>query len=61
MQSISRFPLIRLALALLTVGLIATAITFEFLAEDLAKVFVVPILVCVLFTSIAQASIYKKY
>jgi hypothetical protein len=60
-QSIAKYPLIRLALALLTVGLISTAIAFEFLAEELAKVFVIPILVSVLFTTIAQASIYKKY
>jgi hypothetical protein len=48
-------------LALLTVGLIATAIAFELLPEDLAKVYVIPVLVGALFTGIAQTSIYKKY
>jgi hypothetical protein len=48
-------------LALLTVGLIATAIAFELLPEDLAKVYVIPVLVAALFTGIAQASILKKH
>lgn len=61
MQSISKYHLIRIILALLTVGLIATAITFELLPEDLAKVYVIPVLVGALFTGIAQTSIYKKY
>ena len=61
MQSISKYHLIRIVLALLTVGLIATAIAFELLPEDLAKVYVIPVLVAALFTGIAQASIYKKY
>jgi hypothetical protein len=61
MQSISKYPLIRILLALLTVGLISTAIALELLPEDLAKVYVIPVLVSALFTSVAQASIYKKY
>jgi len=61
MQNISKYPLIRKVLTLLTVGLIATGIAFELLPEDLAKVYVIPVLVAALFTSIVQASIYKKY
>jgi hypothetical protein len=60
-QSISKYPLIRVVLALITVGLIATAIAFELLPEDVAKDYVIPILVAALFASITQASIYKKY
>jgi hypothetical protein len=60
-ESISKYPLIRIILGLLTVGLIAAAIAFELLPEDLAKVYVIPVLVGALFTGIAQASLYKKY
>ena len=45
----------------LTVILVATAIVLELLPEDLAKIYVIPILVGALFTGIAQISIYKKY
>ncbi|HEY1248857.1 MAG TPA: hypothetical protein VGE97_07720 [Nitrososphaera sp.] len=61
MQSISKYPLIRIALALITVVLIATAIAFELLPEEVAKDYVIPVLVAALFTGMAQASIYKKY
>ena len=60
MQSISKYPLIRIILALLTVGLIGAAISFELLPEDLAKVYVIPVLVGALFTGIAQISVSKK-
>ncbi len=61
MQSISKYPLIRIAITLITIGLIATAIAFELLPEDVAKAYVIPVLVAALFAGIAQASIYKKY
>lgn len=61
MESISKYPSIRVILILLTVGLIAAGIAFELLPEDLAKVYVIPVLVAALFTSLAQASLYKKY
>jgi len=60
-QSISKYPLIRIALGILTIVLIATAITSELLPEEEAKVYVVPILIAALFSCIAQTSIYKKY
>ena len=61
LQSVSKYPLIRMMLSLLTVGLTVAAIAFELLPEVLAKVYVIPALVAALFTGIAQASIYKKY
>ncbi len=48
-------------LSVSTVLLIAIAIGMEFLAEDLAKVFVVPLLVASLFIGIINLSISKKY
>jgi hypothetical protein len=61
MQSISKYPVIRLTLGFLTVGLIATAIAMELLPEDQAKVYVIPTLVAALFAGIAQTSMFKKY
>jgi hypothetical protein len=60
-QSISKYPLIRIILSLLTVGLTAAAIAFELLPEDQAKVYVIPVLVAALFTGIAQISISRKF
>jgi hypothetical protein len=60
-QSISKYPLIRIALGIFTVALIAGAIISELLPEEEAKVYVVPILIAALFACIAQTSIYKKY
>ena len=60
-QSVSKYPFIRIVLSLLTVGLTVAAIAFELLPEDLAKVYVIPVLVAALFTGITQACIYKKY
>jgi hypothetical protein len=48
-------------LGILTVALIAGAVTFELLPEDEAKIYVIPTLVAALFACIAQTSIYKKY
>jgi hypothetical protein len=60
-QSISKYPLIRVILGILTVALIAGAVAFELLPEEVAKLYVVPTLVAALFARIAQTSIYKKY
>jgi uncharacterized metal-binding protein len=60
MQSLSRYTLMRTILGLATVGLIAAAIGMEFLSEEEAKIYVVPMLVTALFTTIAHTSIYKK-
>jgi hypothetical protein len=60
-QSISNYTLVRVVLALLTVGLIAAAIALELLPEDQAKVYVIPMLVSALFAGIAQVAIYKKF
>jgi hypothetical protein len=60
-QSISRYPLVRLILGLLTVCLIGAAIALELLPENEAKVYVIPVLVAALFTGIANTSIYMKY
>jgi len=48
-------------LGILTVALIAGAVTFELLPEDEAKIYVIPTLVAALFACIAQTFIYKKY
>jgi len=47
---LSKYPLVRVIMGLLTVVLISTAIAFEVLPEDLAKIYVLPILVAALFT-----------
>ena len=61
MQSISKYPVIRLIFGVLTVGLIAAAIAMELLPEDEAKIYVIPTLVAALFAGIAQTSVFKKY
>jgi len=60
-QSVSKYPLLRVILGLLTVVLVAIAIALELLPEDLAKIYVIPVLVAALFAGIAQNYIYKKY
>lgn len=61
MQSILKYPTVRIILGSLTVILITTAIALELLPEDLSKIYVIPTLVAALFTGIAQISIYKEY
>ncbi len=61
MEKISKYSTYRVILSLIGVLLIAGAIGMELLAEDLAKVFVMPTLVAALFVGIANVSLSKKY
>jgi flagellar biosynthesis protein FliQ len=45
--------IVSLVLASLVLGLLITAIGFEFYVEEMAKAFVVPILITAMFTTIA--------
>ena len=46
-----RLMLVALTLSLVVFALLLSALTFEFFIEEMAKVFVVPILVTAIFTS----------
>lgn len=59
MQSISRYPLVRIMLSVVSIGLIAVAIGMELLPEGEAKVFVIPTLVTALFAAVGLLSISK--
>jgi hypothetical protein len=59
MQTISRYPLIRIILSIVSIGLIAAAIGMELLPEEEAKVFVIPTLVAALFAGVGLLSISK--
>jgi hypothetical protein len=61
LQTVSRYPLVRLILIFFNIGLIAAAIAMELLPEDEAKVFVIPTLVAALFIGFGQISITKKH
>ena len=61
MQSLSKYNLFRLTASLISIGLISSAITMELLPEEEAKVYVVPILVAALFSSLSYTLMYKKY
>jgi hypothetical protein len=60
MQSLSKYPLIRIILGLLMIGLIATGLAMELLPEEQAKIYVVPILVAALFTCTAHTFMNRK-
>lgn len=59
LQTISKYPLIRIILSLVTIALISTAIGMELLPEEEAKLFVIPTLVAALFAGIGMLSISK--
>lgn len=59
MQTISKYPLIRMILSVVSIGLIAAAISMELLPEEEAKVFVIPTLVAALFAGVGMLSISK--
>jgi hypothetical protein len=61
LQTISKYPLIRIILSLVSIGLIATAIGMELLPEEEAKVFVIPTLVAALAAGIGMLSISKMH
>jgi stage V sporulation protein SpoVS len=59
LQTISRCPLIRIILGAVNIALLAAAICMELLAEEEAKVFVIPTLVAALVAGIGMLSISK--
>lgn len=61
MQSISRYPLVRIILSVVSIGLIAAAIGMELLPEEEAKVFVIPTLVAALFAAVGLLSVSKVH
>ena len=61
MQTISRYPLIRIILGIVNIALIAAAICMELLPEEEAKVFVIPTLVAALVAGIGMLSISKMH
>jgi len=60
-QRISKYPLVRLILGLITVILIAAAIALELLPEDEAKAYVIPVLVAALFSCVSNAIMYRNH
>lgn len=60
MQSLSKYPLIRIALVILMFGLIAAALAMELLPEEQAKIYVVPTLVAALFTGVPLIFMCRK-
>lgn len=61
MQAFSKLTSLRLVLGSITTLFILTAIIMELLPEDVAKIFVVPILIAALIAGITQTSISKKH
>ena len=61
MQAFSKLPSLRFVLGSITTLFILTAIIMELLPEDVAKIFVVPILIAALIAGITQTSISKKH
>lgn len=47
-------------LCLAVMGLLAAALSFEFLIEELAKLYVVPIMITAMFTSVALLAVIAK-
>ena len=61
MQAFSKLPSLRFVLGSITTLFILTAIILELLPENVAKIFVVPILIAALIAGISQTSLSKKH